>query len=268
MLKELLVILNYPLSQNCMSHNIFLRYKGLQRFVENTGCNYAYAAAKGEGGRKKRTHLRGFDIKYQGSFDFTLGSFSCPQLSIRIKQGWGEKFQQPCTSQREAGKSEGVQRVFPSPLQGKDIFSLALWEMRHQTLLLSSGLFPWNPSWSLHPRSTKEYKTGKTHDFLWHKSPPFDTSWLPKWMESRWFCNWSHGLHCELGMSEDTPYQMKRCCNVALSLQLRKPWRQRPVRLSCGEAGVWDSAPFRFGLLLHVNPEHSNEVTGLVLIWL
>lgn len=47
MLKELLVILNYQLSQNRMSHNIFLRYKGLQRFIENTGCNYALQQQKG-----------------------------------------------------------------------------------------------------------------------------------------------------------------------------------------------------------------------------
>lgn len=103
MLKELLVILNYQLSQNCMSHNIFLQYKGLQRFVENMGCNYPYAAAKGEGGRKKRTHLRGFYIKYQSSFDFRLSSFF-----IHIKWDWVAKFRQPSTSQQEAGKSEGV----------------------------------------------------------------------------------------------------------------------------------------------------------------
>ena len=60
---------------------------------------------------------------------------------------------------------------------------------------------------------------------------------------------------------------MKKCCNAALNPQLRKPWQQRPVRLSCGEAAVGDSALFRFGLvLLHVNPEHSNEVIGFVLI--
>lgn len=53
MLKELLVILNYQLSQKCMSHNIFLQYKGLQRFVENMGCNYPYAAKKEEEERRE-----------------------------------------------------------------------------------------------------------------------------------------------------------------------------------------------------------------------
>lgn len=170
MFKELLVIPNYQLSHNCMSHNIFLPHEGLQGFVANMGCNYPVQQQRGSGGNT-RTRLGGVSVTSQSSLDFRLSSFPCPQVSMLIKRDWGEKFCQASASQREKGRGfTKPSQLFPGK-GDRSGFPFVCWETGSKHFLFSNA-FLIKSFLGASPSSSQRIQTRKGNSwdpncFLW-----------------------------------------------------------------------------------------------------